>query len=223
MAQSVAAPVVNARAPATPSCCFEELERIVRADPHLMCILRAARELKLPQWRLVAGCIYQTVWNVLTNRPHATGINDYDLIYFDGTDLSERAERDTERLVREMLPHLPATIEVRNQARVHLWFEEYFGIPYPPLTSSEEAITRYASATHAVGLRLASDDERLDVFAPFGLEDIFAMVIRPNYALPNKATHDRKAERAKAVWPERIVIPWTESDEQVATDATKGL
>jgi hypothetical protein len=72
-------------------------------------------------------------------------------------------------------------------------------------------------------LRLASDDERLDVFAPFGLEDIFAMVIRPNYALPNKATHDRKAERAKAVWPELIVIPWTESDQQVATDATKGL
>jgi hypothetical protein len=43
---------------------------------------------------------------------------------------------------------------------------------------------------------------QFDVFAPFGLEDIFAMVIRPNYALPNRETHERKAARAKSVWPE---------------------
>jgi hypothetical protein len=187
---------------------FEELERIVRADPHLMQLLVTARALALPQWRVVAGCIYQTVWNVLTGRPLGTGINDYDFSYFDPTDLSEAAEHETEQRVHRALPDFPATIEVRNQARVHLWFEDYFGIPYPPLTSVEEAIRRYASATHAVGIRLGPDEERLDIFAPFGLEDIFGMVIRPNYALPNKATHERKAERAKAVWPELKVIPW---------------
>jgi uncharacterized protein len=186
---------------------FEELERIVRADAHLMRLLVTARELALPQWRVVAGCIYQTVWNVLTARPHGTGINDYDFIYFDPTDLSEECENETEQRVRRALPDFPAPIEVRNQARVHLWFEGYFEIPYPPLGSPEEAIRRYASATHAVGIRLERD-ERFDIFAPFGLEDIFAMVIRPNHALPNKATHERKASRAKAVWPELTVIPW---------------
>lgn len=184
-----------------------DLERIVRNDLQLMQILRVARELDLPQWRLVAGCIYQTVWNVLTNRAPGTGINDYDLIYFDPDDLSEATERATEQRVRESLPHLSAPIEVRNQARVHLWFEEYFGIPYAPLRSADEAIDRYASATHSVGLRLLEDD-RLDLYAPFGLEDIFAMVVRPNYALPNQATHDRKAKRIQAVWPEVTVIPW---------------
>lgn len=187
---------------------FEELERIIRADSQLMRLLVAARALDLPKWRVVAGCIYQTVWNVLTARPHGTGINDYDLIYFDATDLSERAENETERQVRSALPDFPAPIEVRNQARVHLWFEDYFGIAYPPLASVEEAITRYASKTHAVGIRFGRDEEHLDIFAPFGLEDIFAMVVRPNHALPNKATHERKAERAKAVWPEVTVIPW---------------
>jgi hypothetical protein len=191
---------------------IDELERIVRADAHLMRILRVARDLNLPQWRLVAGCIYQTVWNVLTNRPPGTGINDYDLIYFDGADLSETTESATECRVREHLPDFPAPTEVRNQARVHLWFEDYFGIPYPPLRSSDEAITRYASTTHAVGLRLLPEHDRLDVFAPFGLEDLFAMVIRPNYALPNKITHDRKAARAKSVWPELTLIPWTEPE-----------
>lgn len=118
-----------------------------------------------------------------------------------------RSERRTEDAVRSRLVGFPAPMEVRNQARVHDWFEDYFGIAYPPLSCADEAITRYASATHAVGIRLLQDDQ-LDVFAPFGLEDIFAMVIRPNYALPNRETHERKAARAKSVWSEVTIIPW---------------
>ncbi len=186
---------------------LERLEQIVRADTPLMELLKAARDADLPQWRVVAGCIYQTVWNSLTGRPVGTGINDYDLLYFDGADLSEESERATENNIRARLPSFPAPIEVCNQARVHLWFEQYFGIPYAPLSSADEALTRYASTTHAVGVRLTHDD-RLDVFAPFGLDDIFAMVIRPNYALPNKATHEKKAARARAVWPELRIVPW---------------
>ena len=186
---------------------LERLEGIVRADAHLMWLLDVARAAELPQWRVVAGCIYQTVWNSLVGRPQGTGINDYDLVYFDGSDLSEESESATEHRVRAGLPQFPAPIEVCNQARVHVWFEGYFGIPYPPLSSADEALTRYASATHAVGVRLTHDD-RLDVFAPFGLDDIFEMVIRPNYALPNKATHEKKAARARAVWPELRSVPW---------------
>jgi hypothetical protein len=185
----------------------EVLERIVRADPYLMALLATAQDLRLPQYRVVAGCIYQTVWNALTSRPCGTGINDYDLIYFDGTDLSEESERRTENLVRSRLAGFPAPVEVRNQARVHLWFEDYFGIAYPPLSCADEALTRYASTTHAVGVKLA-DEGRLDVFAPFGLADVFELTVRPNYALPNKATHDRKASRVKSIWPELTIVPW---------------
>jgi uncharacterized protein len=186
----------------------DRLERIVRTDAQLVRLLDAAREVNLPQWRLVAGCIYQTVWNRLTGRPPATGINDYDLIYYDDGDLSKEAELAAEQRVRGRLPELPAPVEVRNQARVHSWFQDDFGIPYSPLSCADEAITRYASKTHAVGVRLTAKG-LLDVYAPFGLEDIFDMIVRPNYALPdNKPTHDRKAARAKAVWPEVTVIDW---------------
>jgi hypothetical protein len=186
---------------------LEKLDRIIRADPCLMELLKIARDANLPQWRLVAGCIYQTVWNSLTGRAVGTGINDYDLIYFDGTDLSLGTEAATENRIRSSLPAFAKPVEVCNQARVHLWFEDYFGVAYAPLSSADEAITRYASTTHAVGVRLTPDD-RLDVFAPFGLEDIFNMVIAPNYALPNKATHEKKAARAQAIWPELRVKPW---------------
>ncbi|MET0291527.1 MAG: nucleotidyltransferase family protein [Steroidobacteraceae bacterium] len=185
----------------------EELERIVRADVALMQLLRTAREAALPQWRVVAGGLYQTVWNVLTARAPGTGINDYDLIYFDGSDLSAEAESEVERRIRARLPDLPAPVEVCNQARVHLWFESQFGIAYPPLASADESLLRYASTTHAVGVRLEADD-RLDIHAPFGLQDVFDFVIRPNYALPNRATHERKAARAQALWPQVRVIPW---------------
>jgi hypothetical protein len=105
------------------------------------------------------------------------------------------------------LPPCVGPVQVRNQARVHLWFENRFGAPYPPLHCADEALERYASVVHAVGVRLEADG-RFDVVAPFGLNDLFAMVIRPNPVLDNIASHSRKAARAQAIWPEITVIPW---------------
>jgi hypothetical protein len=183
------------------------LERIVRADPDLVRLLAVVRELGLPQGRLVAGCLYGTVWNVLTGRPRRTGIKDYDLVYFDASDLSWAAENEVIAKVAAATSGFPGHVEVRNQARVHLWFEQRFGTPYPALACADEALLRYASVVHAVGVRLEPDG-RLDVIAPFGLADLFAMVIRPNRVLENRASHDAKAARAKAIWPEVTVIPW---------------
>jgi len=182
-------------------------ELIIRSDAGLMRLLAILRELAPPQWRLAGGCLYQTVWNVLTDRPRGTGINDYDVIYFDDCDPSWDAEDAVIRRVAAATEGGVGPVEVRNQARVHLWFEHRFGTPYPPLAAADEAIARYASIAHAIGVRLEPDG-RLDVVAPFGLDDIFAMVIRPNYALDNAASHARKAERVKAIWPEVTVLPW---------------
>ena len=187
----------------------EQLHRfiaIIRSDPALMRLLVCIRAIGLPQWRLVAGCLYQTVWNVVTGRPPETGIKDYDLIYFD-EDLSWAAEDKVIRRVAEATGGCVGPVQVRNPARVHLWFETRFGTPYPRLSSADEAIRRYASVVHAIGVRLETDD-RLDVVAPFGLDDVFAMVIRPNRALDNAASYDRKARRAQAIWPEVTVLPW---------------
>jgi Nucleotidyltransferase len=93
------------------------LEAIIRWDTDLMRLLTAARELELAQWRVVAGCLYQTVWNVLTNKPARTGIRDYDLIYFDDRDLSWEAEDQVVQCVELRMRGLPAPVEVRNQAR----------------------------------------------------------------------------------------------------------
>jgi hypothetical protein len=184
-------------------------ETIVRSDPDLMQMLASIRRVRLPQWWLVAGCLYQTVWNVLTGRDRGTGIKDYDLIYFDDSDLSWAAEDTVIRRVATATSGCVGPVEVRNQARVHLWFEARFGTVYPRLYSADEAIRRYASIVHAIGVRL-DDDNRLDVVAPFGLDDLFSLVIRPNYALENAVSNTRKALRAQAIWPEVVVVPWSE-------------
>jgi hypothetical protein len=98
-------------------------------------------------------------------------------------------------------------VEVRNQARVHLWFAERFGCAYPQLASADDSLRYYASIVHAVGVRL-EEDGRLDVVAPFGLDDIFAMIIRPNRTLDNATSHEAKAQRARTFWPEVTVERW---------------
>jgi hypothetical protein len=94
-------------------------------------------------------------------------------------------------------------VEVRNQARVHLWFEGHFGEPYAPLAGSAEALTRFAAPAFAVAARLEADDS-LTILAPYGLEDVFSMTIRPN---PHRTARGLPAiiDKARARWPELIV------------------
>ncbi len=96
-------------------------------------------------------------------------------------------------------------VEVRNQARVHLWFEAKFGEPYGPLSSSAQALTRFASPLNAVAARLEPDGA-MTIVAPFGLEDLFSMTYREN---PNRRVSGfaRTAEAARRRWPELTIIP----------------
>jgi uncharacterized protein len=183
------------------------LKAIVAAEPMLMDVLRRLRLLALPDSWLVSGAIYNTVWNVLTGRPPLTGIKDVDIFYWDDADLSYEAEDAVIRRGDTAFAGLPLPVQIRNQARVHLWYEAHFGQPYPPLRSSREAVDRFASVTHAVAVRLDAADS-LDVYAPYGLDDLFAFRIAPNRSMDNSRTHMEKGARAVAVWPEVTLVPW---------------
>ncbi|MET1413577.1 nucleotidyltransferase family protein [Roseibium sp. HPY-6] len=187
----------------------ERLTEIIKDIPHIMTIVRTIRDLRLPDAWLVSGGIYQTVWNVITDRPHLHGIKDFDVIYFDGKDPSYEAEDRVIKQVEAALPDLAALLEVRNQARVHLWYEEKFGRPYRPLDCSMDALTTYAARTHAVALRMNDSGEPV-VHAPFGLANLFAMRLVPNYSQKNPETYAEKAARMKALWPELDIIPWNQ-------------
>ena len=183
---------------------LRRLTAILRATPLLMHVLKTARDLALWDWLVFSGAVYQPVLNHLTGRPLDYGIRDYDLAYFDASDLSYEAEDRVIRRVRAAFDEpLRSMVEVRNQARVHLWFEAKFGEAYSPLSCTAEALERFTSATFAIGARLEPDD-RLHIEAPFGLSDLFTLRVRPN---PRRKTAGfaRTAASVAARWPEVIV------------------
>ena len=182
----------------------DEFLALALRNPVNVTIIDELHRLALPDAWLVSGCLVQTVWNVLTRRAVDHGIADYDVFYFDPDTLWE-AEDAVIRTLHARLAHLGARIEVRNQARVHLWYPAKHGLPYPPLTSSKEGIDRFLTQNTQVGVRRARDD--YEVYAPHGFDDIAALIVRPNpgpnFSAPNYAA---KAARWKALWPELTVL-----------------
>ena len=90
--------------------------------------------------------------------------------------------------------------QVRNQARVPLWYGKRFGTPFPSTGCSADAIARFVVACTCVGVRVRSG-AAYEVCAPKGLEDLFAGILRPN---PDNPTPDRfgpKCETYIARWP----------------------
>jgi uncharacterized protein len=168
-------------------------------------IVRELDAIVLPDAWMVSGCLVQSVWNALTSRPIDYGIADYDVFYFD-PDTSWAAEDAVIRAVDARLTGLGVKIEVRNQARVHLWYAAKHGVPYPPLRCSTEGIDRFLTRTTKVGIRRAGDG--YDVYAPHGFDDVADMIVRPNPG-PNfsAANYAAKAARWKAFWPEVTVLP----------------
>jgi len=177
------------------------LTGIVRAAPALMQVLETLRELDLPDWLVFSGAVYQRVLNDLTGRPADYGVRDYDVGYFDPSDISYEAEDVVIRRVAAAFTQpLRRQVEVRNQARVHLWFEAHFGEPYTALSSTAEALERFVSPLFAVGVRLDPAGD-LDIEAPFGLADLFDLRLTPNRARPTE-NFPRIAAGVTARWPE---------------------
>lgn len=181
------------------------LEEIVRATPSLMTALRHARELDLPDWLIVSGAVYQRVWNQLTGRDADYGVKDYDLAYWDADTSYEAEDVFIKRAAALFPPPLNDLVEVRNQARVHLWFEDHFGEPYEPLANSTEALSRFVAPAFGVGVRLEKDDS-LTIEAPFGLEDLFAMTLRPNPTRPLARGWGKITRSARERWPEVTIV-----------------
>ena len=187
----------------------ERFLAIVTADPTVAAVLERVPTLGVSDWWLTAGVLFQTVWNSLTGRPIGTGIRDADLFYFD-PDISWDAEDAVIRAGAELFADLPVPVEIRNEARVHLWYAEHFGNPAPPFRDCADAIDAFAAICCSVGVTV--QDGRPRVYAPFGYDDLFAMVVRPNPRLAPRHVYETKAARWLQQWPELTVLPWEHSE-----------
>ena len=177
------------------------LVEIVRADADLMHVLTTVRGLDLPDWRVFSGAVYQSVWNAVTGRPAGYGRKDFDLGYFDPDTSWDAEDLVIQRVAAAFEPPFRTDVEVRNQARVHLWFMDRFGEDYEALPDTDAALARFVAPAFAVGVRLEADDT-ISVAAPFGLEDVFSMTLRPNPDRPLAKGWDGVVASTVRRWPE---------------------
>jgi hypothetical protein len=185
----------------------ENFRAALASNRTLMQVLDLAAGLDWPGWYLMAGCLYQTVWNVVTGQPPEAGILDYDLGYFDASDLSWEAEDTVIQAGREVFGGIATPVQIRNQARVHLWYEQKFGVPCPPHESSEAAIDTFETTCACLGVRLEPGG-RWRIYAPHGLSDVFNLIVRPNPVLASRHVYQAKVTRWQRQWPALTVLPW---------------
>jgi hypothetical protein len=183
----------------------ERLEAIVRSTDRLLRALVAAREVAAPDWLIGAGAVRTAVWDRLHGYDQPTGLADVDLAFFDPDDLSEPREALIERQLGALLP---IEWDAKNQARVHRWYARRFGYEVPPLSSTADAVATWPETSTAVGLRL-TDDDRLVVVAPLGLDDLLGMVHRRNPRRVSAEEYTRRLEgkRIAERWPRATIVP----------------
>jgi len=171
----------------------------VQVNRHNRAILERWRELALQDGWLVAGCLFQTVWNLRSGSVPEAQIKDYDIFYFDGGDLSEEGERRVQARVDSVTADLGVVVEAKNQARVHLWYRDHFGHEYPRLHCACDGIDRFLVPATCVGVRPAGALH--EVHAPHGLALLYEGVLAPNPLIDHRELFHAKAASYRQRWP----------------------
>lgn len=179
----------------------DRLFELISKDQNAMLALKAVREVGPLGAYIAAGFVRNRYWDSLYSHRRIWPDADIDVVYFDKSDVSKAKERDFERGLET---HLPTSLwQVRNQARMH-----DFG-NHPPFTDLGDALLHWSETATAIGVRLTENDG-LQIVAPFGLDDLYAHVLRvtPSMKLHNSMGFEtRLAEkRWSERWPDLTVV-----------------
>lgn len=173
---------------------------IVYKDEWMMSVLSTARSLKLPDWWIGAGFLRNKVWDVLHEMKSDPRDSDVDLIYFDPLNSSEEA--DTMLLTRVLQQHPGVNWSVKNQSRMHLRNGD------APYQSSTDAIRFWPEICTSVGIKL-NDKSELAIAAPYGLDDILNLIVRPTptFELKRDIYQARLLKKGwKTRWPKLQIL-----------------
>jgi hypothetical protein len=178
---------------------------MMRSSSMLMSALNAARVVDPPDWLIGAGAIRDLVWDRLHGVQKPARPKDVDLVFFDPALLDESGEQSVLEALCELAPEVPW--DVSNQAAVHVWYPQAFGIEVPSLSSSADGVGTWPETASAVAVRLMADDA-MKVVAPFGLDDLFGLVCRRNPRRVTIEEYRRRIERKQIAqrWPRVQIV-----------------
>jgi hypothetical protein len=146
-----------------------DILNLVEARRDMMIVLQQVAALGLPDCWIGAGFVRNAVWDTLHGFTTPTPINDVDVIYFDPSVTGEEAEQAHQADLRKTCPGIPWS--VKNQAKMHLLNGD------PPYRDIADAVWHWPETATAVAVRLFNG--RTELLAPFGIQDLVGLVVRP--------------------------------------------
>jgi len=181
------------------------LEAAVELNLQFKHLLEGLADNFYPICYVAGGAVFQSVWNRLHGFKIDYGLNDFDIVYYD-PDTSWDAENAVIERLKERFPDYP--LDVKNVARAHLWKKDLYGREFPEAKSVEEGIRMFGITCAAVGVRRSGVS--FVIYAPFGLNDIFAREVVLDVRAAHRFTADEyrdKTDSWKRRWPEIKVHP----------------
>ena len=187
----------------------ETFIKIIKQNSDLVTILDYIYDLKLPNFYIAAGSVFQTIWNYYDNKPLNFGIKDIDIIYYDPINLSKESEQKLEKTIEDHFKKagLNYELDIHNEARMHLWKKDNENKNIDQYKNSEDAINQWIATVHAIGI--TKENNEIKVYAPYGLSDIFSKTIRP---IKHKNNSKELYNKKVASWQKRFenlnIVEW---------------
>ena len=182
-----------------PLCTGDDVAEFILADPWRRTVLETVRRQRLADWAVGAGFIRSAIWDALHGYAKPTPLADVDVLFFDPADVSRDRETAIERALTTALPDIPWS--VKNQARMHHRNGDN------PYSDTFDALRCWLETPTAIAIRI-DDEGRASLLAPFGMDDLIAMICRPTPRGRQKLREYQARMRAKnwpALWP-RVAV-----------------
>lgn len=149
---------------------------------------------------ITGGFVRNAVWDAVFDKGGFCKPADVDVIYLD----LDRELQLTEKGLEDTLKQDSEGIlwSVKDQSRMHLRGGD---VPYRSLSA---ALRAFPDRSSAIAVRLPAE-EKLEILAPFGLEDAFRGIVRPTPIGSSDSRYrlflDRKLDGWRNRWPRLLV------------------
>ena len=188
-----------------------QLEEILNRNKTLMEILKRLEKYQkedsnFKNYYVGAGAINQTVFNYFHRYPIDQNISDYDIVYYD-KDTSYEQEDKIIKKIESSLKDLNIKTDIKNECRVPIWKKEKYNQEIKPYLSVEDAISRWITTITCIGVRL--EEGKLKIYAPYGLEDLSSLIIRPVKKDATLKVYEEKVKKWQQKWPKLTIISWS--------------
>jgi uncharacterized protein len=177
-----------------------DIVRFVEGHSHIVRLLDAIDTISLPDCWIGAGLIRNAVWDELHGICSGVALDtDVDVVYFDSSDTRECRDAAIET---RLIGRMPETKwSVHNQARMHVRNGD------SPYLDLGDAMRRWPETATAIAARMR--EGRVELLAPFGIDDLVNLIVRPTptFALKIEAYRVRiLAKNWKARWSRLKII-----------------